>query len=1033
VPTTLRKLWLLVLLPAAIHTPAVAARLPLRRYTTQDGLPHNRVNRMMRDSHSFLWFCTANGLSQFDGTTFVNYGADRAFCRDIKEDPRGFYWVVSGGAGIYRLDPQTADPNGVLTLYTPPRDVNAAGVGTIVRDSSGTLWAGGSAGLFMLEERGGGGVLHAVDLPPAREQPLLGRVWSMLADRNGTLWIATEAGLLRRTPDGRVTVRPLRPGNPATRMRRMIQDPEGRIWAGHEAGVTVFVPDPEDALIDPHGVIQGVRFIRQAAPLDGPIKLPSAPGETRLLSSSEGMASGLVMSLLRASDGRTWITTLEGGVTVFDGTTFRAYTAAEGFGARPVTLAEDHEGNIWIGSQLEGAARLARNGFISYGPADGLLIQPRPAIVDSPAGEAVILSGRTLWVFDGHRFSPVRLRLPIREMPPVIRDRRGDWWIGTSAGLYRFAVSSVQDLASARPTAVYKSADGLSGDTIDSLCEDGSGDIWVSAGAGNTLAKWDRMTGTIRSLSDFDGHPVQGSVQACATDRAGGVWLDLSGGLVRFHAGAFTRFTENSGIPAAGVSGLIIDHQGRLWVTYSLLDGLVRCDDPTAASPLFARYTMQQGLTDTVIWAIGEDSHGRIYLGTPAGVNRLDPGTGRVRDYTSMDGLGDDETDDIFLDSEGVMWFASQQNVSSMRPRPDPAGLSRPRVRITALRAGGIDQPMPVLGRTSMGGVDLPEARSQIQIGFAAISFGLEGTLRFQYRMDGLDEDWSAPAGVRSVNYGSLPAGGYRFQVRAVNAEGAVSPEPATVSFTILPPLWRQWWFLSIAGLAAGGAALGIHRARIARLLAVERVRTRLAMDLHDDVGASLSQIAVMSEVARQEMGQAGAEVTGPLSRIADVSRGMVDAMSDIVWATNPGRDQMVDLVARMRRFATDLLTARGIDLLLTAPSPEQSLRLDPEVRRQVYLIFKEAVNNAARHSGCHRVDVALEVGRRVIALRVTDDGIGFEPDDKRAGHGLSSMSRRAVALDGSLQIVSKAGEGTTLTLVIPLRRPRSGPRNPPV
>jgi ligand-binding sensor domain-containing protein len=146
-----------ILLASLTPAPLLAARLPLRRYGTQDGLPHNRVNQILRDSHGFLWFCTGNGLSQFDGSTFVTFGADRSLCRSILEDRQGFYWVVSGGEGIYRLDPRTDDPARVLTRYTAPGDSDAAGVDRMVRDRSGTLWAGGARGLFVVEDRGGPG------------------------------------------------------------------------------------------------------------------------------------------------------------------------------------------------------------------------------------------------------------------------------------------------------------------------------------------------------------------------------------------------------------------------------------------------------------------------------------------------------------------------------------------------------------------------------------------------------------------------------------------------------------------------------------------------------------------------------------------------------------------------------------------------------------------------------------------------------------------------------------------------------------
>jgi signal transduction histidine kinase len=287
--------------------------------------------------------------------------------------------------------------------------------------------------------------------------------------------------------------------------------------------------------------------------------------------------------------------------------------------------------------------------------------------------------------------------------------------------------------------------------------------------------------------------------------------------------------------------------------------------------------------------------------------------------------------------------------------------------------------------------------------------------------VEGLDRDWSAPADQRTVVYGRLAAGKYRFQVRAVNSEGMISREPASVEFEMLPPIWLSWWFLILAALATGAFVYVLHLHRVGQLLAIEHVRMRIATDLHDDIGSSLSQISILSELVHHRLDTDDPEVAQPLHEIATVSREMVAALSDIVWAINPKHDRLSELAARMRRFAVDVLGARGIDLRFQADDCEEQQRTSSDFRRQLYLIFKEAVNNAARHSGCTQARVEMHVWKGRLELRITDNGRGFEPSTAGTGNGLVNMQRRADGLGATLQMQSEPGRGTDLKLKVRL------------
>ena len=204
------------------------------------------------------------------------------------------------------------------------------------------------------------------------------------------------------------------------------------------------------------------------------------------------------------------------------------------------------------------------------------------------------------------------------------------------------------------------------------------------------------------------------------------------------------------------------------------------------------------------------------------------------------------------------------------------------------------------------------------------------------------------------------------------------------------------------------------------RLIELERVRTRIASDLHDDIGSGLSRIAILSEVARHQV-SVDAPVGEPLSVIATASRDLVDSMSDIVWVINPNKDHLRDLIQRMRRFASDLFTARQIEFSFSAPGEEQALKIGADLRRQVFLIFKEAVNNIARHSACTEAQIEMRIENRWLTVRVADNGPGFDPAQISEGQGLASMRARAKELGGELHVTSNDGQGTTILLNVPL------------
>lgn len=979
-------------------------RLPISEFTASDGLASDAVECIVRDSRGFLWFCHPGQLSRFDGQRFSTYGARHGLpqgsIRTLLETRRGAY-LLATSEGVYRYEP---DSGPRLFVPADSDEKQPPSVYTLLEDRAGRVWAGASKGLFVLEPDGPRLRHRRFDLDVAEGYGA--RVFALLETRDGVLWIGTKEGLVRRSPDGRLKRFRMRDGLPGDDIRCLLEDREGRVWVGTTSGLARLADSPSE---------------QASVALD--VFLPGRDLPVRV-----------VTAIHQGGDGVLWIGSqgvgaLQPGAAAAG--RVRWYTASNGLTGEQITcFAEDAAGNLWIGTEAGGAMRVTRDGFISFGEADGL-VKPRiNSIFEDRAGQLHVAAPGYTHQLAGDHFVATRLPVSLEDEgwgwhQWVFQDRAGAWWIPTRRGALRFdGIGRAADLARARPSAVYVGEIGRTDGSVFRLFEDSKGDVWIGTIGGELkvrLARWQRRTGEVRWFTAADGLPTAAPT-AFREDSNGGLWIGFYlGGVGRFLNGRFEFFPPSAGLPPGLVRSLHLDRRGHLWIATEG-GGAARIDDPAAARPTFTPYSVANGLASNAVTAITEDGQGRIYFGLDRGVDRLTPDSGVVEHFTTADGLPNSFVTVAFRDRRGDLWFGTLGGAA--RLAPDAARRSTPPpVFIERVRIAGAPHSVSDLGETEVPEVKLPHDANRVQIEFGGVDFEPGGNLRFQYRLESAENEWSEPQAGRSVDFANLSSGAYRFLVRGVNAAGQPSLKPASFSFVVLPPFWLSGWFVTLAALLAAGVALGVHRARLARAVALERIRTRIASDLHDDIGASLSRIAIQSELLRRRSDDKDTEGKDALARIADGSRELVDSMGDIVWAINPKRDQLGDVVQRMRRFLSDAVSAADIEFSFEAPGHGREIRLGADLRRQAYLVLKEGVNNALRHSGCSRIDVVLDVTSTLLTLEIRDDGSGFDTARPSDGNGLVSMRRRAAEVGGELCVDSTPGRGTRILFTAPLRR----------
>jgi ligand-binding sensor domain-containing protein/signal transduction histidine kinase len=1005
--------WLVVLTLAAAAT-SRAERLPVKSYSAAQGLPGGQVNRIFRDSKGFVWFCTGEGVARFDGYAFTTFGAEdglpSSVVLDILETRDGSYWLATGG-GLCRLAPSGA--NGA-EARRPPAVVRLTGDGAVpnrlLEDRSGSLWCGTATGLFRIDRGGESPSLGSVDLgmPSALwDDPI---VTSLAEDGRGGLWVGAGSGLYHRTGDGRVERFTSAEGLPDNLVRDLCLARDGTLWLATRVGL--------------------VRLR-----LDQTLR----PAAVRTFTYADGLASNDVKVLHPAGDGRLWVGTAS-GVSAIDGESVSSYGESHGIHGAVFSLEEDGNGDLWFGGD-GGVQRLTRNGPVTYDVTDGMADPIVDTILEDRAGNLCVVQTEERSVFvnrlKGNRFESIAVRLPSTSHvgwgwnQSLLQDHLGEWWLPTGRGLWRFGTApSASVLASARPKRIYTTADGLPVDDIFVVYEDGRGDIWFSlvSPVTNGLARWRREMDRIEIFHDGEGLPPLRTFlpTVFAEDGAGTLWIAFNRGCIaRFRGGRFDLLTETNGVPQGWITSLLVDQAGRMWIAAGV-GGLGVIDDPGTAHPQVRRLTVADGLSSNSARCLAEDTWGRVYVGTGHGVDRIEDARRVVQHFTEAEGLAPGALRTAFRDRNGAIWFGSKRGLSRYTPTA-PSPSRSPSVLITGVRLAGVPHAVPVAGSPSLELPDLPFDRNRIQIEFVSPGGREADAVRYEYRLEDVMEQWIRPGPERSVDFANLAPGRYRFEVRAVTADGASSVVPAAVGFTVLAPFWRRWWFLGLVAAAVAAGAWTAFRYRLRHLLEIVRVRTRIAADLHDDIGSSLTRIAILSEVARRKVGEG--EASTLLGEIAETTRTLVDSMSDAVWSIDSKKDDLRNVVVRMRTFATDVLDGKGIAWTFDAPA-EPGARLAPEIRRELFLVFKEAVTNVARHSGARTATLKLQLDADRVVLEIADDGRGFEAkpahdldSSLQRGRGLLNMQVRAKRIGGDLTVTSASERGARLVLVLPLQR----------
>jgi len=958
----------------------------LRVWETDDGLSHNGVNAVVQGSDGFLWLATQSGVMRFDGVTF------RKIHSPLLVDEKTF------------------------------------AIRTLVETEPGTLlFAHDTSGLFQLKE--GRVTMH----PLAERIPSGLRIARLFVEGPGVLWIVYANREVWRCREGHAEVF-ASPGDVGTLWPLSFAlSGNGDVYLGRGVGVERYANGKLTPVADVAAVPSTV-----CASRDGTVWMGSAEQLGRLRDGKLEVVlarPGWILdwpptALMEDRAGALWIGSRNQGAFRWEHGTLGSVATSY---ARINEFLEDAEGNMWVATAGGGLNRLQRARFTLLGEEAGVLPDNVGSVCEDAQG-GLWFGNRSCFgqIVHGRLETPEIVGAFSKRGMPICTDREGNLLIATWERLGRLSLGDTK-----APEWVEMENIG----TIHAIFPARDGSVWIAGETGPLV----RFHGTMHTLYGAAEGYTSTRAQAIAETGNSELWVGTEfGELFRLQGDRFERYGTDAGLPTSGIRAIHGDADGTVWIATGGRGLLVW------RGGKFYAITELQGLPDDTISQIVEDDFGMLWFGSSRGLFKvrktdlIECAEGRASRITPIvfgkaDGVSGFSASANYQPSVlktrgGQLWFATRKGLVGTTPDRQQLQNPGPRVVVESFEADGtpVNLAHPIV----------PSSVRKLDFHFTAPSFSSPERVQFRHRLEGFDRAWTMTGTQRSASYSQLPAGRYVLRISASNGDLVWNSTEAALSFEILPAWWETWTArISAILLACLGLALVVrywsHRKLKAQLLELENrrridmERTRIARDLHDSLGASLTQAGMLAEELCEDCEDLQ-EMKIHSAELANRVRGIARDLDAAVWAVSPKNDTLASLSAYLSQFALEYFRGtptrcrvhRGNDI---PPTP-----LSPETRHHLFLTAREAMNNALKHARASEVRLTMEMREGAFEMRLEDDGRGFDETQSSAqgGNGLANMRERVAEIGGTFELKTSR-QGTSVRVILPLKTGNMTPEQP--
>ncbi len=977
-------------------------------WRTEHGLPNNNVTSILQSKDGYLWIGTLSGLVRFDGVDFELFddadGMPSPRITALAEQESGVLWVGTEG-GLVTLKEGRFEAELIPDLETQPATLSLA----VGPDQS--VWMGAMNGLYLYRNKAWldySGEYSFTRQPYLQVAPQDHSTAYALTPRTTLLYIQNDQAL----PPPFI-------GEPAlfSSLFAMAPGSNGSTWIG---GANAYVARLEQ------------------------------DGEITALDLSQTLITDTVWEILESKNGDVWIGSSSGGVLRWRDGDFLTLTTENGLASNSIrALIEDREGNIWLGSNGGGLMRLKPRKARSYGFEAGLshpVVMSMTQTQDHRIWVGSNCGGLNVWDSGEFTAFPLSYLLDNECIWSVTEGPDGSLWIGTwGNGVMRLSENKIEHFHAAR--------NGLTDDHITALMFDETGVLWIGTFQGG-LCRY--VNGEFNAVESRDGSSPQ-SITSILEDQNGRIWIGTAAeGLALFEDGVFRFYDRQQGLGSRAVRCMYEDSLGLLWIgTAHGLSCRVNEDS-------FVSLTQNNGLEDSFISQILEDESGHLWLGSNRGIFRLERQKleqflkGKLNQLDSLvlgraEGLEAVECTGGFHPAglktqSGELWFSTVQGIVRIQPDTIEINPVLPLVWIDSIwlddqvwmsRVINLDVPANETKNDQpqvfTPGVEIPPGTRRIEFHFDALSLVAPERNQYRYRLRGLNTEWMSVRDERKVVYSSLPPGSYEFEVLGSNNDGVWSVEPVSFAFSV-PAYWYQtfWFQITWISTVLGGSIWAVRKVSFKKLRdratglekerALEQERSRIAKDIHDDLGSGLTHISWLCEFAEKKL-EPDHPAHEEIQQMSATSHEIVQSMDSIVWTLNPGNDSLDSLATYIPKYATDFLSRFEIRCRVDIPDNLPDWNLSAERRHNLLLIVKEALNNVVKHSQANQVWIRLRALDNLFELTIEDNGIGIQNEiGQTTGNGLNNMKSRASSLEGDLKIETESGRGLKIKIGVSQR-----------